>query len=91
MVSKALFVQHPRASDSQGITPKYPAAVRMQEEHGGFPSRFVSINIPAFDDIPSDACASVCMTYACKPGNICFKHRPVLRAISIFSVAVYQQ
>ena len=42
MVSEALPVQHPRASDSQGFTPKPSAAVRMQEEHGGFQSRFVT-------------------------------------------------
>lgn len=42
MVAEALLVQHPRASDSQRFTPKYSAALRMQEEHCGFPSRSVS-------------------------------------------------
>lgn len=48
MVSEALPVEHPRASDSQGFTPKHSAAVRIQEKHCGFPSRFVIsvLNIP---------------------------------------------
>lgn len=41
MVSEVLPVQHSRAFDSQGFAPKHSAAVGMQEEHGGFPSRFV--------------------------------------------------
>lgn len=43
MVSEALPVQHSRALDSQGFAPKYSAAVRMQEEHCGFPSRCVCV------------------------------------------------
>ncbi len=48
MVSEALPVQHPRAVDSKRFTPKHSAAVRMQEEHCGFPSRSVSV-IPLFN------------------------------------------
>lgn len=48
MVSEALPVQHSRAFDSQRFATEYPAAVRMQEEHCGFPSRFVlALNINA--------------------------------------------
>lgn len=41
MVSKALPVNHPRASDRQRLTPKHSAAVRMQEKPCGFQSRSV--------------------------------------------------
>lgn len=52
MVSEALPVQHSRAFDSQGFAQKYSAAVRMQEEHCGFPSRFVHVlNIYADMDV----------------------------------------
>lgn len=52
MVSEALPVQHSRAFDSQGVAQKYSAAVRMQEEHCGFPSRFVHVlNIYADETI----------------------------------------
>lgn len=47
MVSEALPVQHSCAFDSQGVAQKYSAAVRMQEEHCGFPSRFVHVLIYA--------------------------------------------
>lgn len=48
MVSEALPVQHSRALDSQRFAQEYSAALRMQEEHGGFPNRFVrELNIYA--------------------------------------------
>lgn len=43
MVSKALPVKHPRASDSQRLTSKHSAGVRMHKEHCGFPSRSVLV------------------------------------------------
>lgn len=43
MVSEALPVKHPCSPDSQRFTPKHSAAVRMHEEHCGFPNRSVSV------------------------------------------------
>lgn len=43
MVSEVLPVKHPCSPDSQRFTPKHSAAVRMHEEHCGFPNRSVSV------------------------------------------------
>lgn len=40
MVAQAVAGQLPREADRQGTFPKPPAALGMQEEHGGFPRRF---------------------------------------------------
>lgn len=73
MVAEALLDQHPRASDSQRFTPKYSAALRMQEEHCGFPSRSVSCFgvkycCQCYYDILSSFCAVVF-----KPVSLPFK------------------
>lgn len=82
VASKALPVKHPRASDSQGFTPKPSAAVRMQEDNCGVSCRSVPFLHCWFWYLYWFSCLPLCYSIQAKPAGVCLSRRAVLFAVS---------